>query len=313
MPLRHISGFQSPLLVFCCPPRWVPVKIEHPPTVGGNKTLVVVTGNLRCGELAWKTLYENVLDVNQADLLVLTQPVQNQIAYPDPSILHRARYVWTVPMYNDWADAVDLMNITEWRKQVMPHTVSISEQNNMLGGIGNVSGSNVILGMYKWFLIQLIEKHGLHERYDQFLITRNDHYYSCPYKITNLRRDHLWVPRGQDWFGISDRLYVVGAQHVLSSLNILYPILANVSHYAWLYNRSFANSEFVLKTRWEENGLRVARTPRVMFTCAQEGDTSRWGQPKELVPEGVRLKYPREYHMAHRVCARQKPQAQRQK
>ena len=202
------------------------------------------------------------------------------------------------------------MNITDWRNNVLPLVKKRFRRNRLLGGIGTVTGSNVILGMYKWFLIQLLETHALHERYDQFLITRNDHYYSCPYQITHLDRDKLWVPRGQDYGGISDRLYVVGNQQVLSSLNILFPIVANVSHYAWLYHRYLVNSELVLKTRWDETVLRIARTPRVMFTCAQEGDTSRWGNPKRRVPEGVHLKYPLEYEFAHRVCGkRQAPPA----
>jgi hypothetical protein len=36
-----------------------------------NKTLVILIGNLRCGEPAWQTLYQNILDVNSADLALM--------------------------------------------------------------------------------------------------------------------------------------------------------------------------------------------------------------------------------------------------
>ena len=36
-----------------------------------NRTLVVLIGSMRCGERAWSTLYEQVLDVNMADLAIM--------------------------------------------------------------------------------------------------------------------------------------------------------------------------------------------------------------------------------------------------
>ena len=216
-----------------------------------NRTLVFLMGNLRCGELAWESLYRNLLDVNMADLAILTQPVNTSV-YPDPSLLHRAKYVWSVPFYHDWADAVDLMmNISSGWRDIVPNLVSRPDMNQMLGGIGNHTGSNVILGMNKWWVKQLVERHELTARYDRFVITRNDQYYTCPYQVNHLDPNHAWVPKGEDWGGINDRFYVVGADKVLSSLNVLEPILRHTNAYKWLYQRDvwFTNSEYILKKR----------------------------------------------------------------
>ena len=267
----------------------------------------MVTGNLRCGELAWQSLYDNFLDYTKADLAVLTQPVNTSI-YPNPSILHRARYVWSVPYYDDWADAVDLMNVSGWR-DIVPQSVKYPHSNFMLGGIGKFKGSMAILGMYKWWLANLIEKHKLHERYSQFVITRNDHYYYCPYDVSKVNPSLIWVPKGENYGGITDRFYVTGAQNVLASLDIFYPIINDTERFSWLYERNGpppagTNSEYVLKTRWRENGLYTKRMHRVMFTCASDSDTSRWGKPREMVPEGVRLKYKGEYAMSKWHCSK---------
>ena len=77
----------------------------------GNKTLVILIGNLRCGENAWQSLYRNLLDVNSADLgLIGTNDDGGR--YPNASLFSRAKYVWKTPEYDEWADALDLINGT---------------------------------------------------------------------------------------------------------------------------------------------------------------------------------------------------------
>lgn len=88
-----------------------------------NTSLVIIMGNLRGGEKAWESLYTNVLDVNNADLaLMIGEESTNstQSLYPNNTLSGRARYIWTFPEYGDWADAVDLINGSEWRQTVLP-------------------------------------------------------------------------------------------------------------------------------------------------------------------------------------------------
>lgn len=71
-------------------------------------------------------------------------------------------------------------------------------------------------------------------------------------------------------------------------------------------NENFFNMgpEKLLKARWIEEGLwsSVKRFDRVMFTCAVDGDTTRWSKKRQRVKEDVFLKYPLEYEEATCVC-----------
>ena len=278
----------------------IPYPIKLPSsTTGPNKTIVVALGNLRCGEKAWESLYKNVLDVNSADLALITQmPIGG---YENASLLERAKYVWIVPDYTDWADAIDLINGTGWRRRVLP---MVNPQSPMLGGVGNFSGSGAIIFMYRFWLSQKIQELRLKEQYDRFVVTRNDHYYLCHHNLEMLEPSSLWLPMGEDYGGITDRHLVVSSENVLKALDILPPILAHPESYMKVYIRKNSISELILRERWREEGLlfKTNRFKRVMFTCMQPGDGSRWGQMKWRVKERVHLKYENEYYLSLRSC-----------
>jgi hypothetical protein len=264
-----------------------------------NRTMVVLLGNLRCGERAWNTLLTHVLDVNHADLCVITQTPPQR--YIQNSLFQRAKYVEIVPDFTDWGDALDLMeHSTSWRNRILP----LYHPNNiLLGGVGNISGSGAIIFWYRWYLSKLIVKYQWIQRYDRFVITRNDHYYACPHHLDMLNHSYLWLPSGEDYQGLTDRHLVVSNTHVLQALDILPPMLTHPDRYQRSLTKS--NSEQFLKRRYTEEGLLplVRRFRRVMFTCSQTGDASR-GAPlrHESVPEGVRLKYPTEYQASMDTC-----------
>lgn len=70
----------------------------------GNRTIVFLIGNLRCGEPAWESLYKNVLDFNQADLGLVVGASDEK--YNDASLWKRAKYVFREKEYTDWGDAL---------------------------------------------------------------------------------------------------------------------------------------------------------------------------------------------------------------
>jgi hypothetical protein len=113
----------------------------------------------------------------------------------------------------------------------------------------------------------------------------------------------MWVPGGEDYLGVTDRHLVCNSFHILKALNILPPVVLNPERY-----RNFkGNPESLIKLRWQEEGLwnSVRSFPRLMFTCASRNDTSRWKQPdfSSMVPEGVFLKYKKEYNRTKETCA----------
>jgi hypothetical protein len=270
----------------------------------GNKTLVVLLGGLRCGELAWESLYQNVLDINSADLaLILQEPRE---AFQNASILSRAKYIWQIPQYkqNDWSEAVDLVrNDTTWRERLMPLR---HERSILLGGVQGVHGSALIIFWFRWFLAERIKELKWTERYDRFVISRNDHFYLCPHNLCELDPNYMWVPTGEDYGGICDRHLVVNATDALEALDMLPPLLDTPERYTDLLNESAANSETYVKRRWEEEHLleRVNRFDRNFFMCATTGDTNLftplwWG---EETPVGVYSRYRGEYALSLQTC-----------
>ncbi len=72
---------------------------------GHNRTIVFLMGNLRCGEAAWESLYQNVLDVNHADLGLVIR-ASDEAMYKNASLWKRATYVFRVNDHNDWENAL---------------------------------------------------------------------------------------------------------------------------------------------------------------------------------------------------------------
>jgi hypothetical protein len=272
-----------------------------PEISAGNKTLVIIIGNIRGGEKAWKTLYEQVLDVNSADLALMIG--ETRLQYQNSSLFDRTAYHWTTPEFDDWGEALDLINGTAWRETVVPLMHPIS---SILGGVKfkKFEGSGAVIFMIRWFLSQKIQELNLTEKYDRFIITRSDHYYLCRHDISHLSNDYLWTPKGSDCGGITDRHLIVSNKYVLKALNVLPLLLRRPEKYSDILRIRSGNPEKVLWKSWKLQFIRGKhrRFERMMFTCGEDGDMTRWKKLGELVEEGVRLKYIMEYNISHATC-----------
>ena len=100
-----------------------------------NDTLVILMGDLRCGEPCWESLKTNVLDVNQADLALLIQPPKPH--YQNASLFDMAKYHWPVPHYDNWLDALDIImnNSSDWHDNFFQTLSPIFHRNIVLGPI----------------------------------------------------------------------------------------------------------------------------------------------------------------------------------
>ena len=93
---------------------------RHASNKNKTKTLVVVFGSLRGGEVAWESLYRNVLLLDsveyEADLAIMVgDNIPSQ--YANASIWNVAKYIWKVKDYDDWGDAIDIMVNTLQRQE----------------------------------------------------------------------------------------------------------------------------------------------------------------------------------------------------
>jgi hypothetical protein len=268
-----------------------------------NKTLVVVMGNIRGGELAWESLYKNVLDLNLADLALVVG--ERAPANRTSSLYKRAKYLYEFPEFDDWTKAIDLINGTLWRDELLAYS---SRENGLFGAADGRIGSGAVIFMARWYVQKAIVKYKLTEKYDRFVLTRSDHFYGCEHDLSLLDESFMWVPEGQDFDGVTDRHVVANSQQITKALDI-YP---NPVHYPSKYVDSIwfhRNPEQLIKRRWIEENLwdDTKRFDRVMFTCADAGDQTRWqGPSKNKAEEGVFLKYVEEYNQTRCVCSGRK-------
>jgi hypothetical protein len=290
---------------------------ENVPTADGpNRTLVMMWGNARGGERAWKSFYENVLDVNNADLALMVGDTDE--FYQNVSLFDRAKYHWQFNEYDDWAEPITLLNhnSSSWQDRIYPYILSDS---GILGGVkhANFYGSGAIALVVRYYLYSAIKQYKLDEKYDRFIITRTDHYYSCPHDISELQpAEHVFIPQGEDYFGICDRHTVLHSSNVASVLDVLRPLIAFPEEYSIPLGFYPSGPEQILyrtMTRMHQiHPSMIHRFPRVMFTCgdASHQDMSRYifrPDSNHLVyPEFVRYKYYAEYRGSKKTCRTKK-------
>jgi hypothetical protein len=133
-------------------------------TPSNNRTLVILTGDLRCGEKAWSTLYENVLDLNHADLALFVQ-VPSQLEYKNASLFARARHIEWIPRYDDWADAIDLIDGPAWRETIL-QLYPAETHYLILGGVEGYRASAAMVHMFRYFVAERIKRNGWEQQYD---------------------------------------------------------------------------------------------------------------------------------------------------
>ena len=305
-------------------------------------------GNLRGGEQAWQSLYKNVLDVNSGDLALIIGEEQKQyskheaagenssheLSYPyNSSLYKRAKYIWTFPEYEDWADAIDLIFINNtatstdssksnstnsskphsWRSTHLPYFTK--KRTGLLGGVKGYYGSGAIIFMIRWFLSQRLVEQSLHpnsddvtilNQYERFVLTRADHYYQCPhdYQTLDLSNNTMWIPQGEAYGGYTDRHLIVSRDNILDALDIFPTLFQQTTKQQLQDWIAVGTPESILKRVWTSKGLHVRTMKRVMFTCATLLDTSRWKQPKGDVPgvPGLLKKYESEYNQTQMNC-----------
>ena len=263
------------------------------------KTLVIIMGTLRGGELAWSSFYKNMIQPNNADLALM---IPKNISRSLSSLFNHSKYIWTHDEYEDWGVAIDeaIGGNGEWRKMA-----AFYNSTGLFGGTKEGGkGSGAIVLLIRFYIRQILIRDNLLNKYDRFVLTRSDHYYSCIHDLDELDPQYLWVPNGEDYSGITDRHVVMNRKQVLKVLNILPPIILKPKQYMY----KVLNPEILIKQRWIEEGLwsSVRRFDRMMFTCAVPGDISRWKSHSNsvLTSEGVYLKYKHEYDDAKTTCSK---------
>lgn len=255
------------------------------------KTLVILLGNARGSEIAWNSLYKNVLSVLNADLALCFGQTENKSA----SLYQKAKYIWEIEEYTNWSDYYQKYFSNNWKKCFLQNA-----NTGFAGGIDNNIGSGSIGLAFRHFI-----KHNYSDilnKYDRIILTRADHLYLEPHP--NLDNNYLWIVEGEDYFGINDR------HHVFSS-KYLYKMLGAVefldSDEGFNQIKSFSlNIELFLLYYFTYNGIfeKIRRFERTFFTVATSTDQTRWAKAQMPVPgfDNLFIKYPTEFKLAISNC-----------
>lgn len=257
-----------------------------------TKTLVILIGNSRGSVTAWESLEKLVLQPLNADLaLVFGKGEAHNMLY------ETAKYTKLVDEYEDWGNCLDYIakkeGITSDWRSILLSDKTINDNTGLWGGVTyndkNLHGSGSIIFCMRYFVREMIEENSLLDVYDQFIITRSDHYYEFDHE--NLSTDNIWIPSGEDHSGITDRHIVVDNQNVINTLNIIPWCLKKNTHL-------LGNPERVLQCFYKEINIfsKIKRFNRSFYTVKTKQDQSRWGGNAAFIEKiGLYSKYPQEY------------------
>ena len=241
-----------------------------------KRYLTVLAGSPRGGELTWQSLYINVLNHLNSDLAICTgnKWLNNQ------SFIKRAKYLWNFEEPEDWFEYYRENFQGNW------------EEYFNLGKSTGLYNSGSIHFALKDIILRNHSK--VFKEYDTIIYTRFDqHYVDYHPKIIT---DEIYIPEGQDYFGICDRHAAFPSKYSNKFLNICGYIDNPKS---LLTKRSYVNCETTFKDHMDDEGLKtkIKRYPRSQFTASLKGEHTNWRIAKYKIYffGKIMMKYPDEF------------------
>ena len=253
-----------------------------------EKSLVILIGNARGGEKTWSTLYTNLLDIYNADLLLCFGKVDTK----NSSLYNRAKYIYEIEEYDDWTNYYNNYFNDNWYSSFLH-----GQNHGLAGGLKQYTGSGSIIFAFRHFLktncLDIINL------YDRIILTRSDHFYLYPHPI--LSNTNIWIPQGEDYDGITDRFHVFPSEFAQEMLGIVEYMDSDIG-FKQITQVHNPNPEIILKLAFTNNRMikNIKRYKRCQFTVATETDSTRWRQGSIKLPDhdDLLIKYPYEYIMA---------------
>ena len=277
-----------------------------------KRVLVLMNGQMRGGEIAWNSLQKYVLDYYDADLAYIGPPLNRSGV--EKNVVKRMKMLWEYEDPEDWAtyfvrpkhretDLLTLRSICLFRE--------IHTSDQFLGGVklNNTCrhpGSAGMLLAYRRLALEKVIENDLNSKYDWIIYTRTDYLYLChPPRLDALMGNFIYIPRGEEYGGITDRLHYIPGKLISKALNITNNILSDP--FSWLFPlREGANLEQLLATYYAAEKILFRKFRHVAFTVRTEEDPSSWSLGfKHSILQKFRLspKYKKEIINAVKTCS----------
>jgi hypothetical protein len=271
-----------------------------------RRCLVVILAQTRAHELTWSAFKTNVLDALNADLAVCgSYESENPFT-------QAAKYKWRYDEVDDWADAYRFAASKEGLDNTEAWRTILKVKDQLFGGIKDPHdqhpGSAGILLFFRWFLLHNLKAANLDQAYDRYIITRSDYIYSIPHPPLELLDDtKIWIPKGEDYGGVTDRHIVVPKAYLEKSMNLMDSILKtpDTLYEKMRHNRSW-NLEKYIEWHFKQNGIfdKVARFNRCMYAVRGVHDKTRWAVGTRNAELGYYIKYSGEHSDTQAIVKR---------
>tara|TARA_A100001015_G_scaffold278035_1_gene337838 strand:- start:1955 stop:3877 length:1923 start_codon:yes stop_codon:yes gene_type:complete len=271
-----------------------------------ERCLIIILAQTRCHEKTFKNIKYNLIDKLNADLCLCVA----EDKYASPSLFNTiAKYNFTITEPDDWGVNFDIMYkdiISKYpdRTDIPPWRDLLKIRNQWLGGIPDEHqhpGSAGILIYFRWFLMDLIEKHNFTKLYDRFIITRSDYIYTLPHpSLEYLDKNYIWIPYGEQYDGYTDRHVIISSKDIFSYLNIFETIILDKELQEIMKMNQNWNLEQIIKLNLLYHGLeeRIRPFPYIMYTIKFNKEDTSWQKNTGHLHNGVFVKYIVEFERA---------------
>jgi len=241
-----------------------------------DKYLTILAGHPRGGEKTWHTLYKNVLTPLNSDLAIVT----GSKWLDSQSFINKSKYQWIIDEPEDWLSYYKKNFRGNWEEYF-----NLGKKTGLYSsGSIHFALKDIIL---KYYLNELLN-------YDYIIYSRFDQFYVD--KHPKFSGTNIWIPEGEDYFGICDRHAVVPIQYIKKFLSICSYIDSKV---ALDSNYEHLNCEVSYMNFLSHLGLGkyIKRYKRFQFTAAFSDDFTNWRVPKYKIYfyGKLMIKYPDEY------------------
>jgi hypothetical protein len=248
-----------------------------------ENVLVCLLCSTRAQDLTFPSFKRQVLDELNADL-ALAITIDEKYDYANPFWQH-AKYRWTAPDYEDYGEGFDIAQ--QWLCQ--QKNIPAPNWRSMLRLQGIWAGkirspdprpsASSVQPFCRWLLLRGLQRDGILDRYDRFVISRSDFMWLCPHPpLSILDCSAIWVPDGEHWGGLNDRHLVASRADIENCLNGLEDILLDPDRLydEMVIRRPSWNNERFFAHHLGRKGLleKTKMFPYVMYTARGVRDQS---------------------------------------
>jgi hypothetical protein len=248
-----------------------------------KKYLIILSGSPRGSEYAWKSLIKYVKKPLNADLAVSYGDKYQLPKYLDDN----ADFNWIFNEPSNWRTYYETEFSNTWEDFLIK-----GKDLGMAGGIDNHPGSGAIVSALK----DIIYKNYLEtlQEYDYIIHSRFDQLYSDEHPV--FEGDNIWIPTGEDYFGICDRHAIFPSKFSKQYFSICEYINNPKSIQK---HPKYVSPESVFEENLIYNNLDhlIVRYPRSQFTVSHLDDATRWRVAKYRLYffKNLSIKYPDEF------------------